>query len=303
MNYYPHHIGDYARDTSHLSMTEDGAYRRLMDICYSTEKPLSLDRAKVYKRVRAQSKIDRDAVDTVLEEFFEQRADGWHQKRIDEEIQHAVEEGEEGKAKRENEKERQRRYRTRRKELFEALREYGAVPKWDTPVEQLETLLSQEQTRNSHAPVTRDSPVTEARQPRLTNNQEPIANSQGKPLSPASAGEAPDGAVPDCPHDRIIELYHEILPTCPRVIEWHETRRATMRARWREKAQPNGSSQGYRTADEGLAYWRRFFEWCADSEFLTGKSEPSRGKKPFVADLEWLIKPTNFAKVIEGKYA
>jgi len=27
MNYYEHHLGDYVRDTAHLSMLEDGACR------------------------------------------------------------------------------------------------------------------------------------------------------------------------------------------------------------------------------------------------------------------------------------
>lgn len=89
MNFYPHHIGDYSKDTSHLSMVEDGAYRRLMDICYATEKPLPLEPRAVYRLARATSTTERKAVDTVLSEFFERREDGWHQKRIDEELDRA----------------------------------------------------------------------------------------------------------------------------------------------------------------------------------------------------------------------
>lgn len=123
------------------------------------------------------------------------------------------------------------------------------------------------------------------------------------PLSTPPGVEAPDGAsVPDCPHERIIAMYHEVLPANPRVIEWNDTRRGYLRARWRQKAQPNGRTQGYATVEQGLAFWRHFFEWCGQSEFLTGKSDGRPGKPPFVADLEWLMRPTNFAKVIEGKY-
>ena len=43
VNYYPHHIGDYSKDTSHLTMLEDAAYRRMLDVYYATEKPLPLD--------------------------------------------------------------------------------------------------------------------------------------------------------------------------------------------------------------------------------------------------------------------
>jgi hypothetical protein len=111
----------------------------------------------------------------------------------------------------------------------------------------------------------------------------------------------PDGP-PDCPHDRIIELYHELMPTNPRVLEWNDTRRGYLRARWREKAKPNGRTQGYTTTDAGITFWRRFFAYCAESKFLTGQSDGRPGRPPFVADLEWLMKPGNFAKVIEGKY-
>jgi uncharacterized protein YdaU (DUF1376 family) len=86
MNYYPHHIGDFTRDTAHLSMLEEGAYRRMIDVYYGSEKPLPAESGKLYRLVRAQSSSERKAVDTVLGEFFEKRDDGWHQKRCDEEI-------------------------------------------------------------------------------------------------------------------------------------------------------------------------------------------------------------------------
>lgn len=123
--------------------------------------------------------------------------------------------------------------------------------------------------------------------------------------SPAPAGEGRDGVatLPDCPHERLIELYHQTLPTCTKVVEWNDTRKGLMRARWREQAVPNGKRPGYATVEDGLKFWRRFFVFVAESEFLTGKANPGPGKKPFVADLEWLIRPTNFAKVVEGKYS
>lgn len=113
--------------------------------------------------------------------------------------------------------------------------------------------------------------------------------------------EGPDGP-PDCPHEQIIAMYHELLPECTRVVDWTDQRRALLRSRWREKAKPNGSSQGYMTVDQGLEFWRRFFRWVSQSRFLTGKADPKPGRQVFVATLEWLIKPSNFVKVIEGQY-
>lgn len=89
MNYYNHHIGDYARDTAHLSMLEDCAYRRMLDLYYAAERPLPLNRDGLYRLLRARTKEERKAVDTVLEEFFTQRETGWHQTRCDEEIEKA----------------------------------------------------------------------------------------------------------------------------------------------------------------------------------------------------------------------
>jgi hypothetical protein len=140
---------------------------------------------------------------------------------------------------------------------------------------------------------------TRSRQDRTGQDITKNLNSGADAPDAADAARAPP--LPDCPHDRIIALYHEILPMCPRVIEWHEARRTTLRTRWREKSVPNGTGAGYRTLDDGLAYWKRFFEYCSQSDFLTGRAH-SRDSKPFLATLEWLIKPSNFAKVLEGNY-
>lgn len=126
------------------------------------------------------------------------------------------------------------------------------------------------------------------------------------PLPPPPGGGVPDGtpavAIPDCPHQRIIELYHELMPLNPRVLEWTDTRKGHLRARWREKALPNGRTQGYTSVDAGIAFWRRFFAYCAESKFLTGRAESKPGKPPFCPNLDWLLKSENFAKVIEGNY-
>lgn len=86
MNYYEHHLGDYLRDTAHLSMLEDAAYRRLLDAYYIREKALPLDVRECCKLVRATSKQERDAVAYVLREFFREAEDGYRQKRADAEI-------------------------------------------------------------------------------------------------------------------------------------------------------------------------------------------------------------------------
>lgn len=87
MNYYEHHLGDYAKDAAHLSLVEDGAYRRLLDAYYTREQPLPGDVKLCCKLARANTKPERDAVGYVLNEFFELRDDGYHQSRADHEIE------------------------------------------------------------------------------------------------------------------------------------------------------------------------------------------------------------------------
>jgi uncharacterized protein YdaU (DUF1376 family) len=86
VNYYPFHIGDYLSATRHLSWEEDAAYRRLLDVYYTSEKPLSLELRAVCRLVLATTDSQREAVQTVLEEFFERTDAGWVNRRADAEI-------------------------------------------------------------------------------------------------------------------------------------------------------------------------------------------------------------------------
>lgn len=84
MNHYPHHIGDYAKDTMALTQGEHGAYRLLMDAAYATEGDIPAD--EVYAIAKAHCAAERKNVDRVLAKFFQLRETGWHQKRIEEEV-------------------------------------------------------------------------------------------------------------------------------------------------------------------------------------------------------------------------
>jgi uncharacterized protein YdaU (DUF1376 family) len=86
MNFYKHHIGDYDADTAHLTWDEDMAYTRMMRAYYRREKPLPAEIKDVCRLVRATTRTQKEAVETVLNEFFTIEDDGWHQKRCDEEL-------------------------------------------------------------------------------------------------------------------------------------------------------------------------------------------------------------------------
>lgn len=87
MNYYEHHIGDYAAATGHLSLVEDAVYTRMLRRYYLTESPLPADVAQLARLVGARQPEEIAAVEAVLHEFFRLADDGWHQKRADEDIE------------------------------------------------------------------------------------------------------------------------------------------------------------------------------------------------------------------------
>lgn len=113
------------------------------------------------------------------------------------------------------------------------------------------------------------------------------ANTDTEKQSP----EGDSGGTPPCPQEQIIKIYHETLPELTRVRVWGDNRAKMLRARWREDPRR-----------QTLDWWRKFFEYIHRSDFLMGRSPPAPNRTTFMADLEWIIRPQNIAKIIEGKY-
>lgn len=90
MNFYKHYIGDFQRDTGHLSLTERGAYLCLIHHYYATEKPLPNDVDSLCRIAGAVSKIDRAAVKVAMS-FFEKVDSGLMHARIEAELEKAGE--------------------------------------------------------------------------------------------------------------------------------------------------------------------------------------------------------------------
>ena len=158
----------------------------------------------------------------------------------------------------------------------------------ETFVKRLYTLASS--TRNpidtqskNHAADSNQEQDTDQNQTILTSLREDLGRNAGSDLIVKIA--------PICPHQEIIELYHKSLPMCPPVRAWNKSRQAFLRQRWNENLK-----------HQNLEWWKNYFEYVKQSEFLTGKSLGRTDKPPFIANLEWLIRPSNFVKVIEGNY-
>lgn len=84
MHYYKFNIKDWTRDTAHLSVEEEGVYRRLLDHYYESEKPIPAETQSVIRRLRLAG--HEEALGIVLSEFFILESDGYRHARCDKEI-------------------------------------------------------------------------------------------------------------------------------------------------------------------------------------------------------------------------
>jgi uncharacterized protein YdaU (DUF1376 family) len=137
--------------------------------------------------------------------------------------------------------------------------------------------------------------------PIATNNHKPITINQEPNISicPPS-GELDDSKIPKCEHQSVIDMYHKYLPTLRKVEVWNTARQGYLRQRWREVAIELSKEKDI-VADDILTWFGDFFQHIGASKFLTGKVNSKDGRA-FTADLEWILKPSNFAKIVEGKY-
>jgi uncharacterized protein YdaU (DUF1376 family) len=269
VNYYKRHIGDYAAATRHLSLMEHGVYCMLLDVYYTTEKPLPLDERAVFRLVGARSDEERETVKTVLGEFFLTEPDGFHQPRCDEEI--AIKQEKSAKNT--------------------ELGKLGGRPK------EITDSVIPENPRNS-ATLPDASESVSANSRRRNPSHKPVTNSHE---GSGTSDEVPSGVTPDCPHLALIDLFGKALPELPqpRPELWAGKNAEAMRSRWKwVLTAKKRSGERYATTEaEALDFFGRFFGYVASSDFLSGRSGKWGG-----CDLGWLMKADNFAKVVQGNY-
>jgi hypothetical protein len=105
--------------------------------------------------------------------------------------------------------------------------------------------------------------------------------------------------LPNCPHQKLIALYAQHLPTLPYPRVWEGERAKAMRTRWKWVLTATKRDGSRYATDEATAidFFERFFRYAAESDFLTG-----RNGKWTSCDLGWLMKSENFNKVLQGNY-
>ena len=113
------------------------------------------------------------------------------------------------------------------------------------------------------------------------------------PVSESEKVEKPKTGI-DCPYQKIIADYNEILgPYLGMCQKLTPTRQKAVQARWRD-CMKDGD---FKTQDEGIAYFKRYFEYIKTCDFLMGNNG-----RDWRADFDWIFKQQNYTKICEGKY-
>ena len=123
-------------------------------------------------------------------------------------------------------------------------------------------------------------------------------------LSPPQGGDETrtlSKKSPNCPYEKIKEMYHQAFPGHPGVSLLKGKRKTSLRARWADSGERLLARGELDTVENRLAWWKNFFARAAQSDFLRGKKPFSDGSV-YLVDFDKLISPGGFLGVIEGKY-
>lgn len=81
MHYYKFNISDWHLATSHLTLEEEAIYFKLINFYYDTESAIPKETESVIRRLRLGS--HSQIVQSILQEFFVLKDNGWHHERCD----------------------------------------------------------------------------------------------------------------------------------------------------------------------------------------------------------------------------
>lgn len=148
MHYYTFKPKDYMSKTAFLEPLEDLAYRRMLDHCYLTEKPLPKDIEEIAMLIRMRTHTD--SIKTVLHYFFELTADGYVNDYVARELFAYHSKSLKAKA--------------------------SADARWKKERNKIKDISVVESNCESNANALRDGYESNANQQPLTNNHKPITN-------------------------------------------------------------------------------------------------------------------------------
>ena len=101
-------------------------------------------------------------------------------------------------------------------------------------------------------------------------------------IPPAAVSPPPPRPSP-CPFKKIMDLYHQICVSYPRIEDIDGERKKAVAARWRKYGD--------------IAVFEQVFRIAQASSFMKGENG-----RNWHADFDWMMRPTNISKILEHKY-
>ena len=112
-----------------------------------------------------------------------------------------------------------------------------------------------------------------------------LSSSPEKDIDDSKESLFPEINPGTCPQQKIISIYHEKFPELAKVISWPDHLQRILKTRWKEDP-----------VRQNLDWWGFYFDFVRQSSFLMGK------ETDFIVDLEWIMRPKNMTKILNGRY-
>ena len=136
-------------------------------------------------------------------------------------------------------------------------------------------------------------PLTCASDKPSLNRQDPSGTSLSRPTT---------SKFPNCPHDLIVQSYHDVLPELPRVkLMDSKGRKAKIADFWKWVLTSTKSDGAKRAANaaEALAWIHSYFERARANDFLMGRSNRTEAHSTWRCDFDFLLTEKGKKQVIE----
>ena len=244
MHFYQFNIGDYRKDTSHLSILEHGVYRLLLDTYYATELPLTTDIRQLSRMHCLRSADEKAALDVVLSDFFLLTESGYRHNGCDKVLAKVYEK---------SEKARQ-----------------SAQKKWDRAKEKKCERMEKECERIKNGCERIKNACEQDALDMLPITHNPLPNTQEN-LTPSDDGPLPPKPADRIPYDVIFDLFVELCPSLPSPRIRDDKRKSMIRSVWKMD-----------NMHQSTDFFRWLFDKVEKSDFLTGRKTDYRAGFDFV---------------------
>lgn len=146
----------------------------------------------------------------------------------------------------------------------------NALPERETTAEQSANIVTQEIENRDQSLDVRDLDITN----KIDEEDKAVPQAETAP---------PLSRLSPCPFKKIMDLYHQICVSYPRIEDIEGERKKAVSARWRKYGD--------------IEVFERVFIIAQASSFMKGENG-----RNWHADFDWMMRPTNISKILEHKY-